>query len=154
MLRRPNIAFPELQLQVAPSPRGYTQYFATNPHLWLVFLLWIAGLQQLPFSVSRNSLVSFASDVNFLVLIGFREFVVGPALNRISPWQQYAYRRRELGFEEGSMSSSQAVPNLRMNKLPDSGISGCITGGLLRGLVCESCIVQIFFSDFFTSVCL
>jgi hypothetical protein len=81
----------------------------------------------------------------FWIPIGFREFVVGPALNRIAPWQQYAYRRKELGInvsEEGSMSSSQAVPNLRTNKLLDSGVSGVITGGLLRGLVCKFCIVH------------
>jgi len=43
--------------------------------------------------------------------------------------------------EEGSMSSGQSVPNLRTNKLLDSGVSGGITGGLLRGLVCKPCVV-------------
>jgi len=78
------------------------------------------------------------SGITAASFFSFREFVVGPALNRIAPWQQYAYRRRELGIdisEEGSMSSGQAVPNLRTNKLLDSGVSGGITGGLLRGLV-------------------
>ena len=39
------------------------------------------------------------------------------------------------------MLSGQSVPNLRTNKLLDSGVSGGITGGLLRGLVCKPCVV-------------
>lgn len=96
------------------------------------------------YSIFRNtpqSLVGTSalnSGITAATFFSFREFVVSPALNRIAPWQQYAYRRRELGIEsseEGSMSSGHSVPNLRTNKLLDSGVSGGITGGLLRGLL-------------------
>lgn len=40
------------------------------------------------------------------------------------------------------MSSGQPVPNLRTNKLLDSGLSGGLSGGLLRGLVCKPCVVS------------
>ena len=63
----------------------------------------------------------------------------------MAPWQQYAYKRREMGLdisEEGSMSLGQSVPNLRTNKLLDSGVSGGITGGLLRGLLCKPSVIR------------
>lgn len=84
-----------------------------------------------------NSLGTCCSD---FVAAGCREYAAGPLLTRFAPGKEYATRRKELGLDplpsDESYSSSQAVSwaDLRRNKLLDSGLSGALTGGVLRSI--------------------
>jgi len=64
-----------------------------------------------------------------------REFVVSPILVHALPWTQYAWRRHNLGISKTSdpPSKSQTYPDLRKYKTLDTGLSGAIAGGALRG---------------------
>jgi len=73
-----------------------------------------------------------------------REFVVTPLLVHYTPGEQYARQRRALGLrpletDEEILSSRISSPSdIRWSKLMDSGLSGMLTGGALRGIQCES----------------
>lgn len=82
---------------------------------------------------------------------GCREFAVSPLLIYTASGKQYARRRKELGISpltetETSMVSQMAPTELRWNKLLDSGLSGLLTGGVLRGLRSKSLISYVLFS--------
>jgi len=74
--------------------------------------------------------------------LAWRELFISPFLLRVVPGQHYAHRRQEVGDapQEGDeIFASQAMSwsELRSYKLLDSGLSGMITGGVLRGMRCE-----------------
>ncbi|KAF8969645.1 hypothetical protein BDZ97DRAFT_2072267 [Flammula alnicola] len=100
---------------------GIYSIFKGTPHLGIV--------------VAAATINSGVTGATFFTV---REFSVSPALNRVAPWAQYAQRRRELGIDapssEALSPSPIALPELRTNKLLDSGVSGAVTGGLLRGI--------------------
>jgi len=64
---------------------------------------------------------------------------VTPLLIHFASGEQYARRRRELGIspltkdETSSTLQTISLTDLRWNKLLDSGLSGVLTGGALRG---------------------
>jgi hypothetical protein len=67
-----------------------------------------------------------------------REFAISPLLIHFASGEQYAHRRRELGINpltknEASSLQELSWTDLRWNKLLDSGLSGMLTGGALRG---------------------
>ncbi|KAG6809977.1 hypothetical protein H0H92_013826 [Tricholoma furcatifolium] len=69
-------------------------------------------------------------------LSGLRELVVSPVLVRTLPWPQYARRRHEDGISDPNDPPPVGVPtwsDLRKHNTLDSGLSGAITGGALRG---------------------
>ncbi|KAF5330754.1 hypothetical protein D9619_005323 [Psilocybe cf. subviscida] len=78
------------------------------------------------------------SAITGFTFFGIREFAVSPILTRLAPWAQYVERRKSLGIEtpSGDTLTEEPVepPSLRMKNLLDSGISGAITGGILRGV--------------------
>jgi hypothetical protein len=74
-------------------------------------------------------------------LKGFREFVVTPSLVQFAPGEYYA-RRRDLTNETPTLQG-MTLADLRWNKLLDSGMSGLLTGAVLRRLRCE-CLLCVF----------
>ncbi|KAF9063814.1 hypothetical protein BDP27DRAFT_1426470 [Rhodocollybia butyracea] len=60
-----------------------------------------------------------------------REFVVSPLLVSTAPFAQYERRRKE--GSSGSSLEDLKLSEIRSDRLLDSGVSGLITGGILRG---------------------
>ncbi|KAF9532221.1 hypothetical protein CPB83DRAFT_890967 [Crepidotus variabilis] len=85
-----------------------------------------------------TSAAAINSGVTALVFFTCREYAAGPLLTRFASGQQYASRRRELAItplpadENYLTSQTVAWSDLRWNKLLDSGLSGAVTGGVLR----------------------
>lgn len=75
------------------------------------------------------------SGVTAATFFSIREIVVSPLLAHTLPWPQYARRRAELGISPHSDSplDSPTISDLRKHKTLDSGLSGALTGGILRG---------------------
>jgi hypothetical protein len=75
------------------------------------------------------------------LFLGIREFAISPLLVYTLSWPQYARRKRELGIENPSDEALQ-IPDqlswsdLRKHKTLDTGMSGVLAGGLLRGWKC------------------
>lgn len=72
-----------------------------------------------------------------------------PLLIHFASGEQYARRRRELGISpltknETSTLQDMSLTDLRWNKLLDSGLSGVLTGGALRGFRCEYLLMYSF----------
>ena len=76
--------------------------------------------------------------------------MVTPFLVHYAPGEQYARERRVLGFEP--LETDEEIPSsgipspsdIRYTKLMDSGLSGMLTGGALRGFQCESACIILF----------
>ncbi len=73
--------------------------------------------------------------------VGIREYVISPVLIRTIPGVQYARRRRDAGISQlptdGDVPENVSWTEMRTSKLLDTGISGAITGGVLRGMTSE-----------------
>ncbi|TFK42296.1 hypothetical protein BDQ12DRAFT_675962 [Crucibulum laeve] len=83
-------------------------------------------------------MVAGASAVNTGVtaaaFFAFREYIIGPTLVYTAPGDQYARRRRQLGIDPPNDASAPiSFSEIRANKMLDSGLSGAVTGALLRG---------------------
>lgn len=90
-------------------------------------------------SLVRIYCCSYSRWFIFLFL-GIREFAISPLLVYTLPWPQYARRRHELGIKSSSEPYSAPAPptwtDLRQYKTLDTGLSGALAGGLLRGWKC------------------
>ncbi|KAH6908295.1 hypothetical protein BKA70DRAFT_266172 [Coprinopsis sp. MPI-PUGE-AT-0042] len=95
----------------------------------------VAALGGKPYPPVVAAFAAFNSGCTAGVFFGLREFAVGPLLVYTAPWSQYVNRRRLLGIGEDGMSEphTPSIQDVRSDKLLDSGISGAITGGLVRG---------------------
>ncbi|GLB34659.1 hypothetical protein LshimejAT787_0202240 [Lyophyllum shimeji] len=78
------------------------------------------------------------SGVTAVTFFSIREFVVSPLLVHTLPWPQYARRRAALGVsphpsDPPQVAEPPTISDLRKHKTLDSGLSGALTGGVLRG---------------------
>lgn len=65
--------------------------------------------------------------------------MISPLLVYTLPWPQYVRRRQLLGIESSSdhdLVEQLSWSDLRKHKTLDTGLSGILTGGLLRGWKC------------------
>lgn len=78
------------------------------------------------------------SGVTAVTFFSIREFVISPLLVYTLSWPQYARRKLELGIEYSSDNALLPAGHaswwdLRTHKALDTGVSGVLAGGLLRG---------------------
>ncbi|KAF5386664.1 hypothetical protein D9615_001564 [Tricholomella constricta] len=75
------------------------------------------------------------SGVTAVTFFSLREFAISPLLVHTLSWPQYVRRRRELGINDPSDPSLDPPTwsDLRKHKTLDTGISGALAGGALRG---------------------
>ena len=77
---------------------------------------------------------------------GIREFAISPLLVHTLSWPQYARRKLELDIEYSSDQTLHPAghvswSDLRTHKTLDTGMSGVLAGGLLRGWKCTQILV-------------
>ncbi|TFK30270.1 hypothetical protein FA15DRAFT_752359 [Coprinopsis marcescibilis] len=87
-----------------------------------------------PLPTVAAGFAAFNAGMTAVTFFGIREFIVSPMLVHNAPWPQYARRREELGLASPlDPTSPRSMSELRWQNILDSGISGAITGGLIRG---------------------
>ncbi|EAU88878.1 hypothetical protein CC1G_12649 [Coprinopsis cinerea okayama7 len=89
-----------------------------------------------PLPVVAAGFAGVNAGMTAATFFGLREFIVSPLLVHNAPWRQYAVRRKERGIPKPGDSvtlEESSVADIRSNKLLDTGISGAVTGGLMRG---------------------
>ncbi|RDB22273.1 hypothetical protein Hypma_010602 [Hypsizygus marmoreus] len=103
---------------------------------------FISGLYGISTRNPRYGFIAAAAAINSgvtaVTFFGIREYLISPLLVSTLPWPQYVRRRRELGINDASDDSSSALgpptwSDLRQHKTLDTGISGVLAGGALRG---------------------
>ncbi|KAF8077661.1 hypothetical protein FPV67DRAFT_1684285 [Lyophyllum atratum] len=100
---------------------------------------FVSGL----YGISRRSphygLLATAAAVNSgvtaVTFFSLREFVISPLLVHTLSWPQYTRRRADLGISKPSDARLEPPTwsDLRTHKTLETGISGALTGGILRG---------------------
>jgi len=111
-------------------------------------LLWAPLLSIAVFQLRLSSVRFCSAEQAFRLTewrTGAREYLVSPLLTKYAPFEAYA-RRRALLSEEGTLEGAEPPTwsDMRRNSLLDSGISGILTGGLLRGVKGAFSLVCVF----------
>ncbi|PBL02383.1 hypothetical protein ARMGADRAFT_1158927 [Armillaria gallica] len=95
-------------------------------------------LNRFPNYAELSAAAAINSGATAATFFGIREYVISPVLIRTVPGVQYARRRRDAGISQlptdGDVPENVSWTEMRTNKLLDTGISGAITGGVLRGI--------------------
>ncbi|KAH0583535.1 hypothetical protein H2248_009162 [Termitomyces sp. 'cryptogamus'] len=75
------------------------------------------------------------SGVTACSFFALREIVISPLLVNTLPWPQYSRRRHDLGISHPNdwPTDTPTWSDLRQHNTLDSGLSGAIAGGVLRG---------------------
>ncbi|KAG7449072.1 uncharacterized protein BT62DRAFT_1073604 [Guyanagaster necrorhizus] len=103
------------------------------------FITGVYGiLNRFPNYAELSAAAAINSGATAATFFSLREYVISPVLVRTIPGVQYARRRRDAGISklptDGDMSENVSWTEMRSSKLLDTGISGAITGGFLRGI--------------------
>ncbi|KAG6817794.1 hypothetical protein H0H87_003202 [Tephrocybe sp. NHM501043] len=100
---------------------------------------FVSGLYGISRRSPQYALLAVAAGVNSGVtafsFFALRELAISPILIRTLSWSQYARRRQELGISHPHDPPLEAATysDLRKHNTLDSGLSGALAGGALRG---------------------
>ncbi|KAG6861542.1 hypothetical protein C0995_015275 [Termitomyces sp. Mi166 len=111
----------------------------TNLALPAGICAFVTGLYGIAKRSPQYALMSMAAGVNSGVtacsFFALREIVISPLLVNTLPWPQYSRRRRDLGIShpDDLPAEPPTWSDVRKHNTLDSGLSGAIAGGALRG---------------------